>query len=516
MTVTDPSGNSTSGQVQVVSNIPSETLDAATIGGLSPDGTPIPTQYASSFASTSKVADGIQAHTLSVKLRDKYGNAVGTVPGIRNLAVNLSFSNNVDKNQLPILSPLGGGNLDIGDAISMPTHNFPGLTAMTSGTCSDSTGNCSANITSLAPTKAGYDYTSTNNDISISSMTYAVTPQNGYTGIGEIGSTPIANKVGTNYLKFTPVMSVTTNGVKINNSTSWQIAADMLSQFAVNGTIDNPNNVTISSPKVANVLDLNTYNTKLSFQKPQNEAGGTLVCKAYNETVTTGIASYNKSGTTPSLCNRETPYASSTNVFTPTIGGSAFDLGFDWTPTLISSSPSSNAIKYVSEIQYSVGANSIAYPSFSKDTSSSAGAEGASVQAVKILGFTKGTNIFSVLEDNNVDALGSISRTDLKNIIRKNVANLTKNRTSYTDVNYDYKTTDTTLNSGTWATGKDTYIVSGADVTIDSDIFRGTSKMRGLIVLSENGVGGNVYIKGNVKNLELAIYAEGSLISGEK
>lgn len=59
-------------------------------------------------------------------------------------------------------------------------------------------------------------------------------------------------------------------------------------------------------------------------------------------------------------------------------------------------------------------------------------------------------------------------------------------------------------------------IVEGANVTIDADILTGTTikKPRAIIVLAKEGKGGNIYIKGNVKNIYATLIAEGSIYSG--
>lgn len=62
----------------------------------------------------------MEKHSVVTKLRDKYGNPVLSVPGIKTVKMSVALSNDVDAVQLEAtaLSPLGVGNFDIGDAIT--------------------------------------------------------------------------------------------------------------------------------------------------------------------------------------------------------------------------------------------------------------------------------------------------------------------------------------------------------------------------------------------------------------
>lgn len=64
--------------------------------------TPIPAATPSSYVSTfsgSKVADASEVHSVTLKLRDQYGNPVINEPGIKTVHVRVAFNNNVDKDQ---------------------------------------------------------------------------------------------------------------------------------------------------------------------------------------------------------------------------------------------------------------------------------------------------------------------------------------------------------------------------------------------------------------------------------
>lgn len=72
--VTDPFGNSSEGNVQVVANVPSDTLGSQPISASTTAAT-----YTGTFADP-RVGDTLQAHSMDAKLRDQYGNPVITEP----------------------------------------------------------------------------------------------------------------------------------------------------------------------------------------------------------------------------------------------------------------------------------------------------------------------------------------------------------------------------------------------------------------------------------------------------
>lgn len=155
----------------MVANTPSDTLSSQPISASATAAT-----YTGSFADL-RVGDAAQVHSLNAKIRDQYGNPVITVPGIKTVSVRVAFNNNVDKNQLLSI----GGIL--GDAIQFPGNTFGELTYVggTIGTDGNATtGNYALNISSYAPTKAGYAFTNPNN-ISLQKFTYEVVANGGNT-----------------------------------------------------------------------------------------------------------------------------------------------------------------------------------------------------------------------------------------------------------------------------------------------------------------------------------------------
>lgn len=74
----------------------------------------------------------------------------------------------------------------------------------------------------------------------------------------------------------------------------------------------------------------------------------------------------------------------------------------------------------------------------------------------------------------------------------------------YSDIKLDY--TNSTLSS---------VIIVGGDMLIDEDILNSTSNAKWVILLKNAaGIGGNVFIKDSVKNIQSSIFSEGTIYSG--
>lgn len=96
--ITDPFGNSSEGNVQVVADVPSDILNTTY-----QIASAMPNTYTGTFTE-SRVADATQTHSMSLKLRDQYGNPVknesdSNGSAIKTVNVRVAFNNNVDKNQ---------------------------------------------------------------------------------------------------------------------------------------------------------------------------------------------------------------------------------------------------------------------------------------------------------------------------------------------------------------------------------------------------------------------------------
>jgi hypothetical protein len=355
--VADAFGNSADGTVRVVADAPATALQpGADIGTLSFDSTVQATTYLDDF-STSKIADGNDRHSFTLKLRDRYGNAVVTEPGIKKVETFLSYANDLDTNQLDLLSPLGMGNLNIGNAVSFPDNAFVGLSFLSGsiGTASDAfDGTYSGAIASHAPSKSGYSYTTDGNDVKMTKLSYRVMTQGAYASVGEVNETPVTG-VGIDALKFGPALKIDDTSVKMNGSSTWNVTQGYDARFTAG--FSKPTAQGVTQVRAANVLDLNDTNLFMSYQEPGGVVGGSEVCHGFQESTAWPNSQYSTGGT-QNFCDRRTQTATlnSSNLLL-SFGGAVGDgdsFAFSWTPKIIISSPPSNSIRFASELEYEV------------------------------------------------------------------------------------------------------------------------------------------------------------------
>ncbi len=209
----------------------------------------------------------------------------------------------------------------------------------------------------------------------------------------------------------------------VTNTDNWAIRQGYSTTF--NATLLTGTTVPLTTPKVAHIFDIDA-NVLISYQNPSNITGGTKNCDGYMKTITTFNGLYTPSDT---ACSRPD---SSNILMTPTTLGST--MGFSWKPTIIYAAPLNNVVRYTSEISYNNNGNLVKYPSFARSTASTTLADGTAVvatsgiinQSVKIFGITTGRNAIDVLEGNNTSKVGSLTRTDIKNAIHKNIETMTR------------------------------------------------------------------------------------------
>ncbi len=175
-----------------------------------------------------------------------------------------------------------------------------------------------------------------------------------------------------------------------------------------------------------------------------------------------------------------------------------------FTGTYFAIAPNQESIAYSTYITYTVGGTRILYPS----AQGNLGTSKYSQSSVKILGQNNLGNTYFGL-DTSADV-----RNDFWNMVRKNVALLSRNRTIYTDVDYDIiRDHDISIDATAFAT-KRTIVVIGGDVTITSDIPLDPDKALSVITLSNaTGSGGNITIDPVVRDVHVSLFAEKSLFS---
>lgn len=142
---------------------------------------------------------------------------------------------------------------------------------------------------------------------------------------------------------------------------------------------------------------------------------------------------------------------------------------FSWQPKIILASPQTNVVSYASEISYKNSGVDVRYPSYSRNNSSaldefgtsdsitSTTGSGVINQSVKILGMTNARSTIDVLEGNNTNKVGSLTRTDIKNAIHKNVEIMTRGGVPPSARYVIYPAN--TVSESTWPPNKDTIII---------------------------------------------------------
>ncbi|GAB0174789.1 MAG: hypothetical protein HHAS10_06680 [Candidatus Altimarinota bacterium] len=147
---------------------------------------------------------------------------------------------------------------------------------------------------------------------------------------------------------------------------------------------------------------------------------------------------------------------------------------------------------------------------------------------IAIIGNIAGTRIYNIANQQVGYIFSIMSQAEMLNIIRKNIALITRNANP-SDLTDQYSTKfdflihtgsdyDTSVGGWTWPAGKKSIIVMGNDVILgQTQIGLDTDSNHAIIALKDsNGSGGNIIIKDLVGRIYSFLYAEGSIYSGEK
>lgn len=157
-------------------------------------------------------------------------------------------------------------------------------------------------------------------------------------------------------------------------------------------------------------------------------------------------------------------------------------------------------VTYKSYITYETGGVRVMYAS-----------TGSSLWSAKY-----GTSALLVLGQNNVwnqyNGVKSSSKYDIWNTIHKTVTLLSRNRTTFNDVDYSISSWNISVNSGSF-TNKRSIIVIGADITITGNITQKDHPLSIIALTDANGNGGNIHIDSSVTDIESSLFAEHSVFS---
>lgn len=445
---------------------------------------------------TTKIANWNDKHHLSFKLRDKYGNPVISESWIKDVNVTLSFLNDMDADQID--------NLDLWDAISYSNNQFWLLNWLISNIWTSNntiTWNYSVDISSIAPTKVWYSYTTNNNDISLDNVQIDITwwawvwwtivPYNNFFNV-------------PNKLIFIPVVKVDS----ISNDLSWNIPRDVETFFTWSISINTP--ISISNIQVQNVLDTMSWwlnkNMFISFQNLWS-TNWTNICTwnnvpnfdntSYNYISTLECNNYSLDGSSNIITSHNWTYNSTTNIS-------------DWfkaTPKVVLAWIPSFDVMYSSNIFYTKWLKTIKYPSFTNLFSNSLLNNWLKVSWI----VNSNNSHFSVIANESIDYIWSLDKNTLFTNIRKN-AYLYQKAWVWTHNGIMYLNSNYNLNS--WPVWVDTILVIWADVIVNSDISKTPWKVKSIIALKWNTTNKwNIWVKDNVKNISATLVSDRSILS---
>lgn len=484
---TDLSWNFATWSIQIVANIPFEFDEYHKI---SPDATRLSYWWT---LTTEKIADWKDAHTIDIKLRDTYWNPIIPVAWVKDVDVTLSFANNLDNIQV-------WTEYNLWDAIKFSNSNFLSLfwwIWSTSSTDSTIDWNYKVDITSLAPSKAWYNYVNINNDIQVDDLTIKITPFDLYSLVWQ-GVFNAKSKYN-NPIKFTPVVKI----IEVINNDFWVITRGYETFFTLKWSIDKSiYSFLLNELKISHIFDVMSWtsykNTQMSFQN-LTWSGWSTYCVWYN----TGNWYYNNN----SLCNNITQLSS--NIIRNYSDSSSSNLTFQdtlWiTPKIVTAWLPNFVTKYSSIISYKINWNDVKYNSITQDSSI---INNTQIKVAWIV--NKNNNNFSVVSDSDINFIWNMSKSNLYSIIHKNVAKFQKAWvwsawTKY--IKWDY-----TLSS--WPAWVNTIIVDGWDIIIEKNIPKVSWEPKIIIAIKKSDwTKWNIWIKSNVEFVWAVLIADKSILS---
>jgi hypothetical protein len=467
------------------------------------------------------IANWLDKIEVDFHISDTYWNPIKNVTWIKTVSVEIWFNNNVDLNQVDSDTLW---NLNTWDAISFSNNQFwliPWI--ISTWTWYSSDGDYSIDISSLAPTKEWYSYTSNNNDIKISNITITVNPLNWNTWVWEWGSPfnifSLAD-IGNNY-KFTPSVYVNeicadSKCVNIATTDDWNIITNVETSFTWTIQIDTPNNV--SNIKIAHLLDT-TNNNFVSFQDLDLVSWWTFLWKGFvipNATNTSisytwELDYFDFIDSSSVITKYNWPYILPTTTFTLTDS-------FNATPKIVLIWWLSDYdVNYSSIIEYKNNWTVVKYPSFNYLDSNS-----IVDNQIKIAWIAVDNNINIFTSEDSINRVWKLSKPELIANIEKNVSVYRKSWKWIWGISYIwnvwYIKNDNFLISSwdnldnNWI---DTLIVDWWDLIISgTGIVKSWNKVNSIVVLKwENSSKWNIWITQNVQKIEAVLFTDKSVKS---
>lgn len=483
--------NTTTWSIKIVANIPDTILNSYNIWWA--------WVQASTYNWTlwlDKIADWKDTHVIDIKLRDTYWNPIVTVPWIKNVEVTLGFTNNLDKVQI-------WTEENYWDAINFSSTDFiPALfwyPIEEANASTDVDWNYKIYITSLAPSKEWYTYTTNNNDIRVSKLDINITALNWNSWFWE-GYYDKKDYYLNNY-KFTPAIKVDW----VLNSNSWVIYRDYPTIFTITWTTNKTSwSSDLTDIHITHLFDIMSWsiykNNQINFQ-------------GLSWTISNTTCLWNKTSTwyyyTDTLCNRSTllPYSSNIIRAYPDIttnNTNLIDL-LSTTPRVITAWLTSFDTKYSSIVYYKIGGIDIKYNSY---TTSSSTINNSQIKIAWIVNNNK--NNFSVVDNSSINYIWNVSKLDVYTLINKNVS-IFRNAWTWS-VWTLYMTWNYTLT--TWPSWINTVIIDWWDIVIWGDISKTPWTIKTIIALKKSDwTKWNIWIKNNVQFIWASLITNRSILS---
>ena len=492
------------------------------------------------LTTTSTAADGTSEFLAVLRLRDKYGNPVIPIDGIKWIRLSVGIENDVKLNQLesgPMYDLVWAAWSNSWSAIRFWYNDFwLGIfwdSILTWGIWQNEwanfltwgffvSGDYVIPMSSYAPTSVAYPWAWSGwNNIRLVSMKYEIVSLVSGTWMGETSIIDISSLINTGALRFDPLFQV----ARVNNFTGGYMYAG--APIYLEWELIHTWTADINQVYISNIIwASNEYtDSGITFVEMSGWTMDTYTeCSGYLD----GSGTY-QYGWNP-YCDRSLKGASNivfslTNIL---FTGSFYP--FQARPALSTSILSGTYIplQFSSEIYYEFsGWIRIAYPSF-QATANAILQAWLSFSGVHIIGRTNHNNIFVTTDQSLVEPVWTITKQDVRLLVQKNVALLTRwtdiSNINLADGSYWYHEPASFFQIGwpwTWTQAgktKETLIIYGQDVYINWDIpidlSRSTPKW--LIALKdENWNGGNIYIGSWVTDIALVMYADKTLFSGD-
>jgi len=480
-------------KVTVVSNVPSKTLDANNIWWWLTHATEINTSLANSI-----IWDWEQSHNIKITLRDTYWNIIKNEDLIKNVEVEISLINTVDKDQV--------ANSDDWDAIRYKNDNDFWLNWLTHNTWTwyKSDGIYNVNIQSYAPTTEWYDYTTVNNDIKIDKLKVTVTSLSwSLTSVWEwtVEFTPPEGK-----FKFTPAVRVT----NLTNDTDFNLSRDIETTFTWTISVNKGlNSWIIKNINIHHKLDVLSWsiikNYYMSFQDIQ-ETNWAKSCIWYikpNLDNTDFTYDY-----TDAKCYPFTEtYSNILKIYNSDFNTSqTFDDWFKTTLKMVLAWINIFDIAYNSTIEYDIWLEKIKYNSYKNDY------KNLTNNQIKIAWIVNQTEKDSwIISSDNITYVWNLSKTELLNQVKINANAYKKIWNKIVDW-VSYNTGNYLLEN--WPTWVNTIIVDWANLTITKDISKVPWQVKTIIVLkNDDSTKWDIYIKDNVQYIWATLITFKSIIS---